>query len=200
MIGRDEIVRSLNGAWLLFLGQTSAVRLFDASYRGFWHSFQAIILIAPAYGLTVLADRKARLNDGLPDAAFDEAAFEAARWLTLAFDWIALPLLLAGLATFLGIRRNYATYIVARNWSTVLSILPFAAVALLDLSGMVWEEILIFPSLVALAIALRVSYLVARQGLGVGADVAVGFVVLDFLVSLALARLIGRLLGVDMGI
>ena len=40
----------------------------------------------------------------------------------------------------------------------------------------------------------------ARRALGVGVDVAIGFVVLDFLVSLALTALIGRLLGVNMGL
>jgi len=108
--------------------------------------------------------------------------------------------LLAALASFLGIRRGYPLYVVARNWSTVLIVLPFAAIALADLSGLVSPQALLIPSVLALAIALRFSYLIARRALGVGVDAAIGFVVLDFLVSLGLARLIGRLFGVDISI
>jgi len=199
VITLDEIARSLQGAWLLFLDRPNAIRLFDASYGGFWRSFQAIVLVAPAYEVTVLADRRALLAAAGNDT-FNELAYEAARWLAFAFDWITLPLLLAALAGFLDIRRGYPAYVVARNWSSVLAVLPFAAIALTDLTGLFSPEILFFPSLLALAIALRFSYLVARRALGVGIDVAVGFVVLDFLVSLALAMVIGRLLGVEMGL
>ena len=197
MITRDEIARSLNGAWSLFLDRPNAMRFFDANYAGFWRSFQAIILVAPAYAVTVLADRQVLLTDALADDAFNETAFMAAKWLTLVFDWVALPLLLAALATFLGIKRGYPAYIVARNWSTVLIVIPFAAIALLELIGLVDAQLLFFPSIIALAIALRFSYLIARRALGVGVDVAIGLVVLDFLVSLALARLISRLFGVE---
>lgn len=197
MITRDEIVRSLTGAWELFLDRPNAIGQFDASYTGFWRSFQAIVLVAPAYAVTVLADRNALISAVADGAAFNEAAYMAAKWLTLGFDWITLPLLLAGLATFLGIRKGYPAYVVARNWSSVLMVLPFAAIALLDLAGLLSSEALFLPSVVALAIALRFSYLIARRALDVGVDVAIGFVVLDFLVSLALARLISRLLGVE---
>ena len=196
MIGRDEIVRSLTGAWLLFLDRPGALGQFDVGYAGFWRSFQAILLVAPAYALTVLADRRAILSDAVAGDGFDAAAFMAARWLTLGFDWIALPLLLAALAAFLGIRRGYPAYIVARNWSSVLVVVPFAAIALIDLGGLMSREILFFPSVLALAVALRVSYLVARRALAVAIDVAIGFVVLDFLVSLAIARTVSRLFRV----
>ncbi len=198
MISLDEIARSLQGAWLLFFDRAGAIRLFDAGYRGFWRSFQAAVLVVPAYELTVLADRRAMLAaaDG---QGFNEVAYTAARWLAFAFDWVTLPLLLAALAGFLGIRRGYPTYVVARNWTSVLAVLPFGVIALLDVAGVFSAEILFLPSLLALAIALRFSYVVARRALDVGVDVAIGFVALDFLVSLTLTALISRLLGVDMG-
>jgi hypothetical protein len=199
VITLDEIARSLNGAWLLLFDRANAMRLFDASYAGFWRSFQAIILVVPAYEVTVIADRRAYLAAADP-GTFNEAAYFAAKWLAFAFDWVTLPLLLAALAKFLHIQKGYPAYVVARNWSSVLTVLPFAAIALVDLTGLVSPEILFFPSLLALAIALRFSYLIARRAFGVGIDVAVGFVVLDFLVSLALTMVIGRVLGVNIAI
>ena len=53
MITRDEITRSLTGAWEIFVDRPNAMRHFDTDYAGFWRSFQAILLIAPLYGLTV---------------------------------------------------------------------------------------------------------------------------------------------------
>ena len=144
VITLNEIARSLQGAWLLFLDRGNAMRLFDASYGGFWRSFQAIILVAPAYEVTVLADRHALLA-GAGSDTFNEVAYVAARWLAFAFDWITLPLLLAALAGFLDIRRGYPAYVVARNWSSVLAVLPFAVIALVDLTGLVSPDILFFP-------------------------------------------------------
>jgi len=196
VITRDEIARSLSGAWQLFLDRPNAIRLFDASYDGFWRSFQAIVLIAPAYAVMVLADRRALL-DTTDAGAFDEAAYMAAQWLALGLDWITLPLLLAGLANFLDIRKGYPAYVVARNWSSVLVVVPSAVVALFALAGVLSAEAALFPSVLVLAIAIRFSYLIARRALGVTIDAAIGFVVLDLVVTLGVARLTSRLLGVE---
>ena len=86
---------------------------------------------------------------------------------------------------------------MARNWATVLMIIPFAAIGLLDLFGIMGPTLLFLPSVVALAAALRMSYLIARRTLQVAMDVAIGLVALDFLVSLALVMVIGRIFGVQ---
>ena len=198
MITPSEIQRSLTGAWRIFLGHPDAMRFFDTSTDGFWRSFQAIVLVAPIYAVTALADWRAMASNFLPDeGGVGAEAFVAVKMVTLALDWVALPVLLAALAGFLGIRRAYTAFIVARNWSTVLVILPFAAIALLDIAGLMNESLILFPSLAALGFALRFGYMVARTALGVGIEVAIGVVALDFLVSLAIVRIVGRLTGVE---
>jgi hypothetical protein len=193
VITRDEITRSLTGAWRLALNQPDAMRFFDISLDGFWRSFQAIVLIAPAYALTAMADRRAMLSDAIADESFSDAGFIVAKTITLALDWITLPIILAALAAPLGIKRGYTAYIVARNWTTVLIILPFAAIALLEALGLFSVEVAALMSIASLAIVFRVSYVVARRALNAGMDVAIGIVVLDFLVSLAIAMIIDRL-------
>ncbi len=193
---RVEIVRSLTGAWRLFLGKPDAMRFFDASVDGFWRSFRAIILVAPLYGLTALADRHDLLTDANPTDDFTNVQFWAAKALTLGLDWLTLPLLLGLIAGFIGIRRGYPGYIVARNWATVLMIVPFAAIGLIDLAGLATPTMLVLPSLVALVATFRMSYEIARKSLGAGADVAVAFVILDFLVSLAIVMTANRLFGI----
>ena len=196
MIDRAEIERSLTGAWKLFLNQPDALRFFDTGVDGFWRSFQAIILVAPSYAVAALADRTTFAND-IAAGTFDEAGFWATKAVSLAADWVALPVLLALIAGFIGIRRAYPAYITARNWATVLMTLPFAAIAAVQVLG-VGQDILFIPSVAALALSLRWGYLIARRALGVGVDVAIGLVVLDWLVSLAVIMLIGRLTGYTM--
>ncbi len=193
---RAEIQRALTGAWRLFLGKPDALRFFDTSVDGFWRSFRAIILVAPLYGLVALADRNDMLTDANPGDDYSNAQFWAAKALTLALDWVTLPILLGVIANFIGIRRGYPALIVARNWATVLMIIPFAAIGLIDLAGIGSASALVLPSLVALVATFRMSYEIARKTLGVDADVAVAFVVLDFLVSLAIVLICNRLFAI----
>jgi len=196
-MNRDEVQRALTGAWRLFIGKPDALRYFDTSADGFWRSFRAIILVTPLYLLTALADRHDLLTDANPADDFSGGAFWAAKLLSLALDWVTLPILLALLADFIGIRRGYPALIVARNWATVLMLIPFAAIALLDLSGIGTPTTLVLPSLLALIATFRMSYAIARKTLDVGADVAIGFVALDFLVSLAIVLIADVLFGIS---
>ncbi len=197
MITSAEITHSLTGAWQLFIGKPDALRGFDTSTDGFWRSFQAIVLVAPIYALTAFADRTGAFSDSIALGALSEGAFWAAKALTIAVDWVALPILLAALAGSIGIKRAYPVFIVVRNWATPVMTLPFAVIAVLQTGGVLEGEALIIASLAALAFALRFSYVVARKTLNVTIDVAIGIVALDFLLSLAIALTIGRLTGVE---
>jgi hypothetical protein len=195
MIDGAEVQRSLAGAWRLFLGKPDAMLAFDTSVDGFWRSFGAIILVAPLYALTALADRHDMLSDAIASDDIGAGPFWAAKALTLMIDWVTLPILLALIADFIGIRRGYPAYVVARNWATVLMIVPFAAIGLLDVAGIASPTVLAVPSLVALAATFRMSYEIARKSLGANPEVAVALVVLDFLVSLGIVISVDKLFG-----
>lgn len=197
MITRPEITRALTGAWRLFVGRPDALRYFDTSTEGFWRSFQAIALVAPIYFMTSFADRMGAFSDAIALGTISEGGFWATKALTLAIDWVALPLLLAALAGQIGIKRAYPVYIVVRNWATPVMTLPFAVLAALQSAGVLEGDALVIASLAALAFALRFSYVIARKTLNVAIDVAIGLVALDFLLSLAIALTIGRLTGIE---
>lgn len=197
MITRPEIRRSLTGAWHLFIGRPDALRAFDTSAEGFWRSFQAIIVVAPIYAMTAFADRTGAFSGPITLGTISEGGFWAAKVLILAVDWITLPILLAGLAGPIGIKRTYPVFIVVRNWAAPIIALPFAILSVLQSAGVLEGDVLAIASLVALAFALRFSYVIARTTLNVTIDVAIGIVVLDFLLSLAIALTIGRLTGVE---
>jgi hypothetical protein len=195
MLGREEILRSLSAAWRLFLNQPAAMRDFDVSVDGFWRSFAAIGLIVPVYALTAIAEYQVMMSDAVADQNSSGAAFAFDKMLTLGVDWIALPILLAALARPLGITRNYPAFVVARNWASVLAILPFGAIALLYGLGAFGTDASNFLSLAFLIVILRYNFVIARRALEASIGLAIGLVALDFVVSLAIADGMDALFG-----
>jgi hypothetical protein len=196
LINRAEIERSLWGAWRLFLDKPDALSGFDFGITGFWRSFQAILLVAPVYFFTTLADRNSTFAPAIAGGRFSAETYWIVQAATLVVDWFTFPALLALIAGFIGIRPQYAAYINVRNWASVLMMLPFLAVAALQAGG-VSDDITVLVSLAALFFVLRLGYITARRTLGVAVDVAVALVALDVLVSFGLVTIIGRLTGVE---
>ncbi len=185
MPGRDEIVRSLSAAWDLFVDRPGAMRGFDLSVDGFWRSFGAVVLVAPSYVLAVLAERRIAIETGLSDQS--GASFFVQNVLGLGIDWVALPLVLALLAQPLGIARHYPEFVVARNWGAVIAAVPFGAIGLLILVGLLGGELANLLMLASLFVVLRYTYLIARRALDASLGFAIGIVVFDFVLSLMIA-------------
>ena len=187
MLDRDEIVRSLTGAWYLFFDRPDAMRYFDLSVEGFWRSFRAILLLLPAYILSTLAERVMTLANTPVGSEQTAGAFFLDSVVGLGLDWIALPILLALAARPLGIQRTYAAFIVARNWASVIALLPYGIIGLLVIIGVVDTGMANILMLVVLMLVLRYNFLVARRAMDAGIGFAVGIVVLDLAVSLTIA-------------
>lgn len=194
MPGRDEIARSLIGAWRLFLDRSDAMRFFDVSVDGFWRSFGAILLILPAYILVLLADQARIPTEAMAGGSFDATAFFANRAFWLLLNWVALPFLLALVAGPLGFSRTYASYVVARNWCAVLTVAPFGLIALLTLAGLLSNEIASVISLAIIVVVIRFDYLIARRALGADVGLAVAVVLADLAIGLAMAVVIDTIL------
>ena len=109
---------------------------------------------------------------------------------------LSTRLVAGAIGGLIGIKRQYAAYMVVRNWAAPLMTAPFALVSLLERLG-VSEDLLLIPSLAALVFSLRFSYLIVRRTLGVEIDVAIAFVALDVFVSLAVVKIVGKLTGID---
>jgi hypothetical protein len=195
MLDRDEVVRSLTGAWELFLDRPDALRRFDISVRGFWRSFSALLLLAPLYALASFAEREAILSDPLSAATYDDTLFVLDRAFALVTDWVTLPVILALIAGRIGIARTYPAFIVARNWGAVLSMLPFGLIGLAMGLGWIDGEAAQILSLAGLFLVLRYSYLIARRAMEVPVAFAIAVVIGDFLLSLAIAASVDAVFG-----
>jgi hypothetical protein len=176
----DEVARSLTGAWRVFLDKPDAPRFFDLSVEGFWRSFRAFALMIPLYAVMAVADYQSLIAD---NADFSDSAFILARTAAAGIDWILFPILLALIAEPLGITRSYTSFVIARNWGSVLTIVPFAVVDLLYSLGVFEGDARQIATLVVLMVQLRYSYLIASRSLGVGIGLAVALVVGDFAIS-----------------
>ena len=193
MPSRDEILRSLTGAWNLFLDRPDALRYFDISVEGFWRSFAAILLVAPSYVVIAAAERTQILTSAV-EQSFDGGAFFLNKVLSVGMDWIAFPFLLALVVGPLGLSRTYAAFIVARTWGAVLALLPFVAIGLLYLGGILSAEAFNVISMVILIVVIRYSYLIARRALGAEIGMAIAIVLSDLSISILIMGLFGALL------
>lgn len=195
MLDREEIRRSLTGAWDLFLDRPDAMRAFDVSVEGFWRSFRVIVLLLPAYFLTTMAEQIMLSETAVETAGPGGTALFLDSVVGLGLDWIALPVVLALAARPLGIQRNYAAFIVARNWGAVIALTPFGVIGLLVILGLLNAEIANFLMLASLMVVLRYNFLIARRALDVGIGFAIGIVILDLAVSLTIALALDSVFG-----
>jgi len=181
-LDRNEIARSLTGAWRVLLDKPDASHFFDLSFDGFWRSFRAFLLMIPAYALAAAADY--RNLAGAPGTDFSDATFVLAKAVASLVDWTAFPILLALVAEQLGISRRYTTFIIVRNWGSVLTSVPFVVIELFRLLGLLGEDVADVASLFFVLVQLYYSYLIASRTLGAGIGMAVAIVIADFAVSL----------------
>lgn len=181
----DEARASLYGSWLLLIRDPEAFRHFNNTEAGFWRSFSAIILIAPLYLYAALVQVE------LPDAPATEEPSQVMLMIGLILQWIGWPLAMAIIARVAGLAQNYARYIIAYNWSSVLVILALLPpLILLDL-GAVGPNVAVFLSFVVLLLSLYYRWYVAVAALETTGAVAAALVLADVVLSLGINRLFG---------
>jgi len=82
------VTAALTGAWRLARLDPQGMRWFDLSERGFWRSFQAAVIAAPAYLLLLL------LYQAHAPESTDATSSLTLQMLLFAVQWATFPLLL----------------------------------------------------------------------------------------------------------
>jgi hypothetical protein len=125
MPDRAEVLSALHGAYRLAWFDPAGMTHFNLTFDGFWRSFFAAILVAPAYAVLV----------GLQVAGEAEPVDPGLLLLTESIGyvlaWAAFPLIAIVLTRLLGLGGNYVALIVALNWTAVLQTALFLAVVLI---------------------------------------------------------------------
>ncbi|WP_181699800.1 hypothetical protein [Chthonobacter albigriseus] len=197
MFSTDEISRSTGAAWALFKGDPQGLRQLDLSFSGFWRSFGVIVLILPAFGIALAAERQHILAATPVDAeTFPASAFLVASLVTLILDWLDYPILLALLARPLGLQRTYVPLIVALNWAQLLAVLPIVAPSLLYLLGIIGYEAEEILMLIGFGVVLRYQFVITRIATGAPVGFVAGLVVLDLVSGMLVRVLVQAVVGI----
>ena len=191
-LDRNEVARSLTGAWQVFLDKPDAARFFDLSVEGFWRSFRAFALMIPLYALAAAAEYQSLIAG---NADVSDSAFVLAKTIASGIDWILFPILLALIAEPLGITPSYTSFVIVRNWGSVLANIPSAIVNLLYILGVLDDEVTQIVSLIVVIVQLRYAYLIASRTLGAGIALAAAIVVGDVAVSLMIMAIAAGMAG-----
>jgi len=195
MLSAEETHVSLNGAWRLMLGKADGLRLLDLTADGFWNSFFAMAVAAPALivGWVGIAD-----DIGDPDAVAGRLGVVLRLAVVDLGSWVLPLVALALVAPRVGIGGRFVHYVVASNWASAIVawlMLPAALFRLIlpagdQVSGAV--SLLLF--LLCMVLTWRMTNAVIGRGPAVGTAVFAGM----FAVSLVVLFSLQAVLGVPM--
>jgi hypothetical protein len=182
MIPLVELRDSLWGAWRLAHLDASGMRWFNLTADGFYRSFVAALLVAPAYLLLVWLD----------------AAFAGSQRSVLAdivaypLLWLIYPVLLAASVRPLGLASGYAAGVVALNWAQVVimaALLPVSLLVLTDALGAF--GLLLY--LATYAASLFYTWSVLRTALGTTPAIAAALTAAGELIGMLVQRAMSSL-------
>ena len=185
MINARDVVTGIYAAWRLLLFDRAAIRIVDKTIDGFWKSFYAAVIALP--GVIIL---RVLFIDANPEMVSQAGTNRIAMVFALdyVYQWILFPLLMAHVAEAIGRRRQYVTFIVARNWSQVIQvaiILPPAVILFAGGSGDPGAGWLLL--IAAHAVTWVYGWFIARTALDISGQAAALIVLAELAISIAIS-------------
>lgn len=189
----DEIQRYLTGAWQLMLGRRDGVKLLDLSADGFWNSFYAIVVALPAMFVgwvgTVngYGDQVAEIG-GRSSVLFRLALIDMSAWL--------VPLIVFGmLAKPMGVADRFVAFVVASNWSSVITAWMLLPIAILEVflpsANQVSDALALVLFMTMLVLVWRLTNAVIDRGPGIASAVFALILFVSIFVIIALQDVLG---------
>lgn len=180
---RSEIFNSLYGAWRLLMLDPDGMSRFNLSVTGFWRSFLAAALVAPAYFATIDMGGPGDGN-GAPEG------LALVRTLQYLAGWVAFPILMIPIVLLMEWTGRYIPYVVAYNWSSVIMIAVMLPVSLIaaafhpEQPGVTLAGALYFVVFLG---TLMYGWFVARTALRINPFTAIAIVILDLITGIAIS-------------
>lgn len=179
----------------MFLRDPRAAHLFENSYAGALRSYWAAIVILPIYMLIIggqyamPSDSYASFGTLVAQAGLLSAAL--AKFCVYTLCWfVAWPLIVDRLATYLDCEKNFFRYVAAYNWMHV----PYVLVGLLFwtgvMSGVIHDGNSFAASLSLLGVLWAYHWFILRHALGLNGGYAAMLVALEFVFVTMLKELI----------
>jgi hypothetical protein len=175
-----EIIRALQGAWLLARFKPEGMAWFNITADGFWRSFFAAALLAPFAVITSAI-------------FYSEATVGLVRYVGVdvihyVLAWSVFPVAMIFVARALKLTEQYVGFIIAYNWFTVIVQAVFFPLNL-AISNAAASWSVIFVLLSAEVYFFLVLIFIARTALSIrqGLAVIVTFLNLGLSATLSLA-------------
>ena len=179
------MARALSAAVKIILHDREGLSEFDNSTAGFWHSFSAILFIAPLYLLIANIDWAA----GTEEASKNSGQFS--NIISLGLQWAMWPLAMVFVTRQLGLGHHFTRYVIVYNWSSVLLVTALGLPAVFFLAG-----VFSLQSAALLTILLQFGtfyfeWYLTRLSLETTSLIASAIVLGNFVLSLGIVRIIG---------
>jgi hypothetical protein len=173
----SEIVSSLYGSLRLAKGDATGMTFFNTTPEGFWRSFTAATLIAPLFILLI------GVRYLVSESDVTLVRYSSIYAISYVIGWVAFPLLIFYLTDLLGIGERCVRYLVAYNWASVLQNFLYLPFALLVETNFLHGPAMTFIGIGLLGLVFLYIWFITRTALEISTFLAIGFVVIDFLLG-----------------
>ena len=193
MPSSDNIQIYLTGAWRMMMGKADGLRLLDLTADGFWNSFFAIIVALPALmvGWVGVAN-----EFSMASADFGSRLSIAARFAMIDLaTWVLPIVVLAAVASRVGLADRFVHLVVASNWASALFIWISVPVPLAGLILALGPETRIMLSFMLLALNLFVTWRVVHIAVAKGPGMTTAIVAAMLVMSLVVQAFLMAALG-----
>jgi hypothetical protein len=186
MITLKELSAAITGAVYLAKGDIVGLDYFDASERGFWRSFWAALIVAPAWVLLLALDEEPMTAGAV--------RMILVQTIDYALLWTAFPLVLYEILARARRTERFYLYASIHNWASVIETpamlfaAGFAVAVPSPAAGLL-------PVLVMVVI-FAYEWFIARVGLAVGLGAAAGVATMDLILSIVIQLVADAMLGV----
>ena len=114
------------------------------------------------------------------------ARYTSIHAISYVIGWVAFPLLIFYLTDILGNGQRFVRYIVSYNWASVLQNLLYLPFALLVEAQILGGSAATFIGLLLIGVILFYTWFITRTALAISSFLAIGFVVIDLLLSVVI--------------
>lgn len=189
-----EIINAFIGAWKIARRDPSALSHFDFSADAFWRSFAAFIFAMPFYLVFISAEWR-MIGEANVVVTNTLLGYTLIEFLSYVAFWILYPLSMVFVCRAVNLTQNFAPYIIAYNWSSVLVAVLLAPPYVLYSFGVASIETAAFLILLVFVTALlyrwQIAVTVFRTTPAIAAGIVAFELVLGFLINFVASSFLG---------
>lgn len=182
-----HILKSVQGAWLLFLWDPRGARLFDQSLEGFWKSFFAPVTMGLIYYF-VLVEQIAiyeTIAAASPNSEFTAPenikGYLLGHMIAYGLGIAAFPIVMVAISKVFDLGGKYISYIIAYNWASAV-LYPMLGILMVafSINMMGAGSVAGLATAVALIVAPLYLFFITITVLEISIGISIALVLIDF--------------------